>query len=221
MNALGKFLFLLLVFLIQGAVFLLLWDGDTRRVERARAFTLGEAAFSEVAFWEKPRRELPPAPRAPLAFFDLVERNYPAAFARHFDVPTTEGMEAVYVEARDLGRGIYVREGCFHCHTTQVRAGTRDVDRWGEPSAIGPIDVRRAGLPLMGLRRVGPDLANESGRRSNDWHAAHLFRPQSILKGSVMPGYPWLFEEVDGRVEPNREGLALIVFLQSLEGGSS
>lgn len=220
MNALGKLLFLLLVFLLQAGIALLLWDGDTRRLERTRAVVRSEAVLRDILFWEKPTRVLPDDPMAPLEFFDLIERDYPAAFARHFDIPTTEGLAGVYVEARDLGRSVYVREGCFHCHTTHVRPDTADVDRWGPPSRLRPVDVRRAGVPLLGLRRVGPDLANEAGRRSNDWQAAHLFRPQSILKGSVMPGYPWLFEQVDGRTEPTREGLALIVFLQSLEGGA-
>lgn len=220
MNALGKFAFVLVVLLIQAAFGLALWDGDLRRLERARAVARSETVIGDVAFWDTPVRVLPDDPMAPLEFFDLVERDFPAAFARHYDVPTTEGLTGIYVEARDLGRSVYIREGCFHCHTTHVRSDTPDVERWGEPSQLGPVDMRRAGLPLLGLRRVGPDLANESGRRSNDWQAAHLFRPQSILKGSIMPGYPWLFEQVDGRVEPNRDGLALIVFLQSLQGGA-
>lgn len=218
MNAAGKALLVLLMLLAQGAAYLLLWDGDVERMRAAREAASGRASWASVVELRMPKvaREQPLT--APLEFFDLVERNYPAAFARNFEPSTMKSMGAMYREARDLGRDVYVREGCIHCHTQVVRTGARDIERWGAPSRLGAANVRVVGLPLTGLRRVGPDLANEGGLRSNDWHAAHLLKPQALLKGSIMPSYPWLFEEVEGRMEPTKEGLALIMYLQSLNG---
>ncbi len=221
MSALGKSLFLLLISLVQGAVFLFVWDGETTRLGRIDDFVRGEATIEDIVFLTTPYADRPDPVMIPLEFYDLVERDYPGAFAKHFDVSTTAPLSVAYTEARDLGKAVYIREGCFHCHTQYVRPESRDMDRWGAASLPSGESLREVGLPLWGLRRVGPDLANESGRRSNDWHAAHLMRPQSILKRSVMPGYPWLFEESEGRVQPNREGLALIIFLQSLGPQSS
>jgi cbb3-type cytochrome oxidase cytochrome c subunit len=66
---------------------------------------------------------------------------------------------------------------------------------------------------LFGTRRVGPDLIRQAGVHSNDWHAAHLYAPRSIAPYSVMPSYPWFFDD-DKR--PNERGLALITYLQWL-----
>jgi hypothetical protein len=216
MNAVVKALVLLLALALQGAGWLILWDGDARRVAQAREVIEKRAEARELLRFRMPRAEATRPKAAPLEFYDLMERNFPAAYARHFDAPTTEGMRATYEAMVSLGREVYVREGCFHCHTQAVRAGTADVERWGEPTRIGREDIRTAGMALTGTRRVGPDLAREGQRRSNDWHAAHLLRPRAMFPGSIMPGYPWLFEEVEGRRQPNRDGLALIVYLQTL-----
>lgn len=145
-------------------------------------------------------------------FYDLAERDYPGAFERHFGVPDPES----YAEALEVGRAVYAREGCFHCHTQYVRAGSIDVERWGAATSLVDLYDATNGPPFVGARRVGPDLGREANRRSNDWHAAHLYGPRTIASDSIMPRFPWLFETVDGRVVPDKEGLALIVYLQSL-----
>ena len=66
---------------------------------------------------------------------------------------------------------------------------------------------------LFGTRRVGPDLIRESGVHSNDWHVAHFYDPRNVAPYSVMPSYPWFFDE-DKR--PNERGLALIAYVQWL-----
>lgn len=218
MRALAKTLLILLVLVVQAVAYLLLWDGDGERAVAAWEAVRGRGPWTPVTRLTTPDVSPGTPVRAPMEFFDLVERNFPDAWARHFDAASTGGLGANFAEARDLGRKVYIREGCIHCHTQFVRAEGREMERWGAPTRLGDADIRRAGLPLTGLRRVGPDLANEGGLRSNDWHAAHLFRPQSIARGSIMPAYPWLFEDVEGRVQPTREGLALIVYLQSLGG---
>lgn len=161
----------------------------------------------------------PPPESGPAAivpeFYDLAERDYPASFTRHFGEPGWDS----YLDAIEIGGRVYREEGCYHCHTQYVREGTRDVDRWGSAHDPSEYDAPWHAVPMLGARRVGPDLGRESNRRSNDWHAAHLYAPPIVSPGSVMPAFPWLFEEVSGRVLPTRDGLALIVYLQSL--GSS
>jgi mono/diheme cytochrome c family protein len=67
---------------------------------------------------------------------------------------------------------------------------------------------------MLGTRRIGPDLSRESGLRPNDWHLMHLFEPRAIEPGSVMPGFPWLFDGSPAR--PTNEALDLVAYLQSL-----
>ena len=67
---------------------------------------------------------------------------------------------------------------------------------------------------MFGTRRVGPDLSREGGRRSNDWHAVHFFKPTTLSVGSPMPEYPWLFDGSPDK--PNERGLALITYVQWL-----
>ena len=67
---------------------------------------------------------------------------------------------------------------------------------------------------MFGTRRVGPDLCREGGRRSNDWHAVHFFKPTDALARSPMPEYPWLFDGSPDK--PNEQGLALITYVQWL-----
>ncbi len=66
---------------------------------------------------------------------------------------------------------------------------------------------------LFGTRRVGPDLSREAARRSNDWHIAHFFKPRAVAPLSVMPEYTWFF---DANGVPNRDGMALITYMQWL-----
>jgi len=71
---------------------------------------------------------------------------------------------------------------------------------------------------MFGTRRVGPDLSREGGRRSNDWHVVHFFRPRMTSPRSVMPDYPWFFDDNtrDGPGSPNRRGFAIITYMQWL-----
>ncbi len=68
----------------------------------------------------------------------------------------------------------------------------------------------------FGTRRIGPDLAREAGRRSDDWHLAHLYNPRDTVPLSVMPSYPWLFEESAEGVKPKQEALDVVAYLQQL-----
>jgi cytochrome c oxidase cbb3-type subunit II len=95
------------------------------------------------------------------------------------------------------GRDIYVREGCYNCHSQMIRPFRAETERYGHYSVAGEFVYDR---PFQwGSRRAGPDLARVGGRYSDDWHRIHLIDPRAVVPQSIMPGYPWLAERpVDG-----------------------
>ncbi|MDR0587416.1 MAG: cytochrome-c oxidase, cbb3-type subunit II [Burkholderiales bacterium] len=88
------------------------------------------------------------------------------------------------------GRDIYVREGCYNCHTQQVRPFRSEFERYGHYSVAGEFVYDRP--HQWGSRRTGPDLAREGGRYSDEWQRLHLRSPRSLVGESNMPNYPWL-----------------------------
>ena len=95
------------------------------------------------------------------------------------------------------GRDIYVREGCYNCHSQMVRTLRFETARYGHYSLAGESVYDR---PFQwGSKRTGPDLARVGGRYSDDWHRVHLMDPRAVVPESNMPGFPWLAETpVDG-----------------------
>lgn len=141
-------------------------------------------------------------------FIDLAHR-YPEPFKKYYGEVSQES----YGKALTLGRKIYIREACWHCHSQFIRPVSNEEKRWGPVSE--PLEYQNVFQmpPLFGTRRVGPDLIREAGRRSNDWHAAHFYKPVNVVPTSVMPEYPWFFDK-DG--VPNDKGLAIITYVQWL-----
>lgn len=94
------------------------------------------------------------------------------------------------------GQNLYVAEGCYNCHSQQVRPFVDETLRYGHYSVAGESVYDR---PFQwGSKRTGPDLARVGGRYSNEWHEIHLMDPRSVVPTSNMPGYPWLAEnEID------------------------
>lgn len=119
---------------------------------------------------------------------------------------------ADYTAQEERGRTVYGREGCGYCHTQQVRFVAEDVARWGAPTQAW--ETRFDYPQLWGTRRIGPDLARESGVRSNDWQLTHLFNPRFVVGDSVMPGYPWLFD--GDAAKPTADAVSLVAYLQAL-----
>lgn len=148
-------------------------------------------------------------PRVLVQFRDLSQR-YAATFEEAFGEPTEENC----AEALRLGRQVYIGEGCWHCHSQFVRPVSNESLRFGPVSQTHEYQNELQRPVMFGTRRVGPDLSREGGRRSNDWHAVHFYRPQLVSHQSPMPDYPWLFEGSPDR--PNRRGLALIAYVQWL-----
>jgi cytochrome c oxidase cbb3-type subunit II len=95
------------------------------------------------------------------------------------------------------GREIYIREGCYNCHSQMVRTLRFETERYGHYSLAGESVYDR---PFQwGSKRTGPDLARVGGRYSNDWHQVHLNNPRDVVPESNMPGFPWLSKsDIDG-----------------------
>jgi hypothetical protein len=117
-------------------------------------------------------------------------------------------------EALRLGRQIYIGEGCWHCHSQFVRPVSNESLRYGPVSKTVEYQNELQRPVMFGTRRVGPDLSREGGRRSNDWHAVHFFKPTLVSASSPMPEYPWFFNGAPEK--PTRRGLALITYVQWL-----
>jgi cytochrome c oxidase cbb3-type subunit 2 len=99
------------------------------------------------------------------------------------------------------GRDIYVREGCYTCHSQMIRPFRAETERYGHYSLAGEAVYDR---PFQfGSKRTGPDLARVGGRYSDEWHRVHLHNPRDLVPESNMPGFPWLGEnQLDASLTP-------------------
>ncbi len=118
---------------------------------------------------------------------------------------TTEPVEGLkpYTALQLEGRDIYVREGCYVCHSQMIRPFRAETERYGHYSVAGEFVYDH---PFQwGSKRTGPDLARVGGRYSDDWHRVHLMNPRDVVPESNMPGFPWLAENVlDGELTPKK-----------------
>ena len=121
----------------------------------------------------------------------------PLIFAAEANEPD-EGI-SVYSPLRLAGRDVYVREGCYNCHSQMVRPFRSETERYGPYTTAGETVYDR---PFQfGSKRTGPDLARVGGRYSDDWQRLHLINPRALVPESNMPGYPWLAERmIDGEL---------------------
>lgn len=95
-----------------------------------------------------------------------------------------------YDPVRLVGRDIYLREGCYNCHSQMVRPFRAETERYGHYSVAGEFVYDH---PFQwGSKRTGPDLARVGGRYSDNWHRAHLLNPRDVVPESNMPAFPWL-----------------------------
>ncbi len=155
--------------------------------------------------------------------FEDLSQRFPDAFAKYVVSGETLPEDQAELDAwwqrkcAELlyrGHKVYVAEGCWHCHSQFVRPVSNESRRFGPVSETWEYQNELQRPVLFGTRRVGPDLSREGGRRSNDWHAVHFYRPLDLSEGSPMPAYPWLFD--GGPNRPNERGLALITYVQWL-----
>jgi len=112
-------------------------------------------------------------------------------FFQHSTTEPVSGLEP-YTPLQLAGRDIYIREGCYTCHSQMIRPFRAETERYGHYSVAGEFVYDR---PFQwGSKRTGPDLARVGGRYSDDWHRVHLINPRDVVPESIMPGYPWLAE---------------------------
>ena len=120
-----------------------------------------------------------------------------------FQKSTTEPVKGLkpYSALQLTGRDVYVREGCYNCHSQMIRPFRAETERYGAYSVAGEFVYDH---PFQwGSKRTGPDLARVGGRYSDDWHRVHLGNPRDVVPESNMPGYPWL-----ARTSANAEDIA-------------
>jgi len=109
-----------------------------------------------------------------------------------FQKSTTEPVAGLkpYSALRLAGRDIYIREGCYNCHSQMIRPLRAETERYGHYSVAGEFVYDH---PFQwGSKRTGPDLARVGARYSDEWHRTHLDNPRDVVPESNMPGYPWL-----------------------------
>jgi len=112
----------------------------------------------------------------------------PLSFQKSVTEPVT-GLKP-YSALQLTGRDVYIREGCYNCHSQMVRPFRAEVERYGPYSVAGEFVYDR---PFQwGSKRTGPDLHRVGGRYSDEWHRVHLLNPRDVVPESNMPGYPWL-----------------------------
>ncbi len=109
-----------------------------------------------------------------------------------FQKSTTQPVAGLkpYSALQLTGRDVYIREGCYNCHSQMIRPFRAETERYGHYSVAGEFVYDH---PFQwGSKRTGPDLARVGGRYSDDWHRAHLNNPRDVVPESNMPAYPWL-----------------------------
>lgn len=125
---------------------------------------------------------------------------------------TTEAVAGLepYDPLELTGRDIYIREGCYNCHSQMIRPFRAETERYGPYSVAGEYVYDR---PFQwGSKRTGPDLHRVGGRYSDEWHRVHMNNPRDVVPESNMPAYPWLQEAAldPDRIVPKLEALKLL-----------
>ncbi|HLP99117.1 MAG TPA: cbb3-type cytochrome c oxidase subunit I [Sideroxyarcus sp.] len=123
---------------------------------------------------------------------------------------------ADYTPLERKGRHVYIREGCWYCHSQFVRPVTGEDARWGPVSQAGEYVYDQP--QMLGTRRIGPDLLRVGRKYGDDWQAAHHWNPRDVVPDSIMPRFPWLFKNANGESVPelNEDGAALVAYIQRL-----
>ena len=148
----------------------------------------------------------PPRPEAPVVVFfhgngenlETLETELILADVGTMDrrIEKVQGMRP-YTPLEQAGRDIYIREGCYVCHSQMIRPFRAETERYGPYSLAGESVYDH---PFQfGSKRTGPDLARVGGRYSDEWHRVHLINPRDVVPESNMPRFPWLADaKVDG-----------------------
>ncbi len=143
----------------------------------------------------------------------LIDQSWAKPFENKDPGKGPTGKLEKLTEQQQKGRNIYVREGCWYCHTQQTRTLQSDTIRSGWRGVESPISTPDEFVydspHLFGTKRTGPDLSRVGGKYDEQWHRAHFRNPRDLVPGSVMPPYPWI---VGNEVEFQ----AMVAYLQTL-----
>jgi len=143
----------------------------------------------------------------------LVDKSWGKPFENTDPAKGPTGKLRPYTAQELQGRAIYVREGCWYCHTQQTRTLLADTKRSGWRGVDAPISTPDEFVydnpHLFGTKRTGPDLSRVGGKYDTQWHRTHFRNPRDLVQGSVMPPFPWI-------VENEQEFQSLVAYLQTL-----
>ncbi|RAU83316.1 cytochrome-c oxidase, cbb3-type subunit I [Pontibacter arcticus] len=197
MRGIGGIFYLAGVFLMVYNLYKTAKAGQLEKDERVEAPAMVTAQSHNAGHWHSwiEKRPMQMAIWATVAILigGLVE--FIPAFVIKSNVPTIASVKP-YTSLELQGRDLYIKEGCVNCHTQMVRPFRSETERYGEYSKAGEFVYDHNFL--WGSKRTGPDLHRIGGKYPHSWHYHHMMDPTSMSPGSIMPAYPWLFEqEVD------------------------
>jgi cytochrome c oxidase cbb3-type subunit 2 len=143
----------------------------------------------------------------------IVDKSWSKPFENSDPSKGPVGKLVKRTDVEEKGRAIYVREGCWYCHTQQTRTLLADTKRSGWRGIDAPISTPDEFVydspHMFGTKRTGPDLSRVGGKYDQQWHRTHFRNPRDLVPGSVMPPYPWIADNED-------EFQALVAYLQTL-----
>lgn len=143
----------------------------------------------------------------------LVDTTWAKPFENNDPAKGPTGKLRALAEIEMQGRQIYIREGCWYCHTQQTRTLLADTKRSGWKGVDSPVSTPDEFVydspHLFGTKRTGPDLSRVGGKYDEQWHRTHFRNPSDLVNGSIMPPYPWI-------VNNPAEFKAMVAYLQTL-----
>ncbi len=143
----------------------------------------------------------------------LIDKSWSKPFENSDPSKGPTGKLIPYTEQQLKGRAIYVREGCWYCHTQQTRTLLADTKRSGWKGVDSPVSTPDEFVydspHMFGTKRTGPDLSRVGGKYDKQWHRTHFRNPRDLVPGSVMPPFPWIVSDPDSFD-------ALVAYIQTL-----
>jgi len=141
----------------------------------------------------------------------IIDKTWAKPFENSDPSKGPTGKLLPYTELEAKGKAIYIREGCWYCHTQQTRTLLADTKRSGWKGVDSPVSTPDEFVydapHTFGTKRTGPDLSRIGGKYNTQWHRTHFRNPRDLVPGSVMPPFPWIVNNPD-------EFNALVAYLQ-------
>ncbi|MEQ1884786.1 MAG: cbb3-type cytochrome c oxidase subunit II [Bryobacteraceae bacterium] len=143
----------------------------------------------------------------------LIDTSWAKPFENNDPAKGPTGKLKPYTPLELKGRAIYVREGCWYCHTQQTRTLLADTKRSGWRGVDSPVSTPDEFVydapHMFGTKRTGPDLSRVGGKYDEQWHRTHFRNPRDLVPGSIMPPFPWIVDDPE-------EFKAMVAYLQTL-----